>query len=107
HFLAALVASPYGLIVVGDTESGKTTLLDALANRLPAEAHVSSVERAGELRLPAAATRRTVRWPLGDEPGKSFGEQIWAALADAPDVLVLDEVRADDPAAIAPLLGLE
>lgn len=104
HFLAALTASPYGFIVVGDTESGKTTLLGALANRLPDTMGLAAVERAGELWLPDAAARYPVRWPVDDQPGLSFGEQIHAALADAPDVLLLDEVRADDPAAIVPLL---
>jgi ABC-type uncharacterized transport system fused permease/ATPase subunit len=33
--LQALVASPHGFVIVGDTESGKTTLLSALAQLLP------------------------------------------------------------------------
>ena len=105
HFLAALMASPYGFIVVGDSESGKTTLLNALARRLPDMLSVSAVERAGELRLPDGVARRMVGWPVGDQTGQSFGEQITAALPNSPDVLVLDEVRADDAAAIAPLLS--
>lgn len=107
HFLAALVASPYGFIVVGDTESGKTTLLGALAHRLPDTLHVSAVERAGELRLADTAVRRKVVWPLGERAGLDFGAQIAAALDQSPDLLVLDEVRADEPAAIAPLLASE
>lgn len=104
HFLAALVASPYGVIVVGDTESGKTTLLGALARRLPDSVAISAVERAGELRLPDHAQRHTVRWPVGDAPGVTFADQIDAALQASPDVLLLDEIRADDAAAVGPLL---
>ena len=104
HFLAAVSASPHGVIVVGEPESGKTTLLGALANRLPPTQHTAAVERAGELRLPEGSSRRQVAWPVGDGPGMSFGEQIAAAVAASPDVLVLDEVRADAPQTIAPLL---
>lgn len=107
HFLAALVASPYGFIVVGDSESGKTTLLGALARTLPGSSRIAAVERAGELRLPAAAVRHNVVWPVADHPGSDFGEQVAAALAEAPDVLVLDELRADEPGAVAPLLAAD
>ncbi len=104
HFLAALVASPYGFVVVGESESGKTTLLGALARRLPERVKVCAVERSGELRLADSVSRRSVVWPSGENPGRGFGEQIGAALAESPGMLLLDEVRADDSGAIAPLL---
>ncbi|RMG90215.1 MAG: hypothetical protein D6712_00255, partial [Chloroflexi bacterium] len=55
QFLDALVQSAYGFVIVGDTESGKTTLLNALLQRLPEAKGLIAVERAGELRLPASA----------------------------------------------------
>ncbi len=105
--LRALLASDYGFVIAGETETGKTTLLNALANELPDAARVVSVERAGELRLPPEATRLTVRWAVGDAPGVTFGEQILAGLGQKPACLLLDEVRSDEPEAIAPLLEVD
>ncbi|NWG15966.1 MAG: Flp pilus assembly complex ATPase component TadA [Chloroflexi bacterium] len=104
--LKALAASSYGLIVVGEPESGKTTLLGLLAGWLPQPERALAVERAGELRLPPGVERLAARWPVGDAPGISFGEQIGRALALRPGCLLLDEVRADEPLTIAPLLTM-
>ncbi len=106
RFLRALAASPHGLMIVGEPVSGKTTLLSVLANALTASDKLIAVERAGELFLPAGAERLVVQWPLGSRPGVTFGEQIARALERQPTCLLLDEVRADEPLAIAPLLQL-
>ncbi len=102
--LEALMRSPHGVIVVGESESGKTALLNVLATLLPIPEQALAVERAGEMRLPSAMKRLVVRWPVGAAPGVTFGEQIQAALREKPQVLLLDEVRADEPETIAPLL---
>ncbi|MBC7813705.1 MAG: type II/IV secretion system ATPase subunit [Burkholderiales bacterium] len=102
--LRALMASPHGFVIAGDVESGKTTLLTALARELPRPLDTVSVERAGELRLPEGVKRLTVQWPVKDEPGISFGDQIGVALQRVPACILLDEVRADEPESIAPLL---
>lgn len=103
-FLKILAQSENGFIIVGDTESGKTTLLSALSPYLSEPARMVSVERAGELRLPEGAKRYTVVWETDEKPGISFAEQVAAALATQPGTLLLDEVRSDEPGAIAPLL---
>ncbi len=102
--LQELVASPYGLLIVGEPESGKTTLLSLLANTLPEPSRTISVERAGELRLPLGMERLMVQWPVGNQSGVSFGEQINQALDKNPACILLDEVRSDEPLTIAPLL---
>ena len=63
------------------------------------------MQRAGEMRLPEGAERWSVRWPVGAEPGVSFGALIDDAVERLPGCLVLDEVRADEPLTIAPLLN--
>jgi type IV secretory pathway ATPase VirB11/archaellum biosynthesis ATPase len=103
--LRRLLASKHGFVIAGETETGKTTLLNALAAELPGR--LASVERAGELRLSPDARRFVVRWPVGDAPGVPFGDQALAALASRPGCLLLDEVRSDEPEAIAPLLLLD
>ncbi len=104
HLLRSLIRSKYGFVVAGETETGKTTLLNAIAQELPERARLVSVERAGELRLPQGATSFTPQWG-GDH--RSFGDQIYAALVAEPGCLILDEVRSDEPSAIAPLLDLD
>ncbi len=103
--LRSLLASPYGFVIAGETETGKTTLLNAIAQEIGGT--IAAVERASELRLPPDATGFSVRWATGDSPGASFADQINAALARQPACLLIDEVRSDQPEAIAPLLSVE
>jgi len=106
--LRAIVRSAHGLVVVGNTEAGKTTLMSALMRELPSVGGVITVERARELNLPDEVQRFVVKWPIGqDDVGMTFGEQIRAALDAAPSLVVLDELRSDDPSTIAPLLTQE
>lgn len=102
-----IVRSSYGFMIVGEPETGKTTLLNAIAQMLPDPDGLSAVERARELRLPGGSISRTTRYRSVDGAAISFGEQIQAALDDQPRTLLLDEVRADDPRSIAPLLDRE
>lgn len=99
-----LIASRYGFVIAGETETGKTTLLNAIAHELPEPARLVSVERTGELRLPHGAARLIPSW--GVDP-RSFGDQIYASLAAEPACLLLDEVRAGEPHTIAPLLEMD
>lgn len=107
ELLKAVALSPHGFVVVGDTESGKTTLLAAMVSLLPASEHenITAVERAGEMALPEAIHRLTVQWPMPDREARTFGDQIGAALAQNPRVLLLDEVRTDEAQAVYPLLA--
>lgn len=107
QFLTALVQSSHGFVIVGDTESGKTTLLSALAQLLPQSDNIVSVERSGELTLPAYVERYIVQWPVGDVGGISFANCVVKALKKAPSTIILDEVRADEPEAVGPLLALD
>jgi Flp pilus assembly CpaF family ATPase len=103
--LNALARSAHGVVIVGDTESGKTTLLAVLAALAPEKQNIVAIERAGELHLPHEAVRLVVRWPSADHPGVTFGEQISAALEKNPSLLLLDEVRADEADSVTALLG--
>ncbi len=102
--LMALIQSNHGFVIVGDTESGKTTLLSALSRLLPNDANIISVERSGELDLPPQANRRVVRWPVGERAGISFADCVVDALETKPNIILLDEVRSDESEAVAPLL---
>ncbi|MEQ8677434.1 MAG: ATPase, T2SS/T4P/T4SS family [Aggregatilineales bacterium] len=105
QLLEAIVRSQHGFIIVGDTESGKTTLMSILAQYVDSgETRVVSVERAGELVLPANAEQFVVQWGRENYPQQSFGDQILSVLKKIPHFLILDEVRADEPHSIQPLL---
>jgi Flp pilus assembly CpaF family ATPase len=101
--LQAIMQSEQGLLIIGETESGKTTLLSILLQELSGE-NLVTVERAGELTLPEDAEQLVPKWRVGDDLGITFGEWILAALRKEPKILVLDEVRADEPESIAALL---
>jgi type IV secretory pathway ATPase VirB11/archaellum biosynthesis ATPase len=110
--LRAIAQSPHGFVVVGESESGKTTLLSMLI-ALSGQQGIISVERAGELRLLDGAKQLKVQYAVG-EPGQegaqdaiSFGGQIARALEESPGCIILDEVRSDEPEAILPLLMIE
>ena len=105
QMLEAIFKSSHGCVIVGDTESGKTTLLSVLATLLDNRT-VMSVERTGELSLADDVERFIVQWAIPDEKETiTFGDQIKNALEEGSTVLLLDEVRADEPQAIAPLLS--
>jgi pilus assembly protein CpaF len=107
QLLTALAQSACGLVIAGDTESGKTTLLNALLPTLPDPARTFTIERAGELHLPDGMERLGVQWAVNEQPEITFGEQIAIALEQQPVCVVLDEVRADEPLSIGPLLENE
>jgi type IV secretory pathway ATPase VirB11/archaellum biosynthesis ATPase len=104
ELLTAIARSPHGVIVVGESESGKTSLLAALI-RTAGPTDAVAVERAGEMSLPDDVKRLRVQWPVGDRPFVSFGHRILQALDQHPHTIILDEVRADEPEAVLHLLG--
>lgn len=104
--LRALIRSKYGFVIAGETETGKTTLLNALALEL-SPVHAAAVERTGEMRLPEAFLSFQPTWGTTEAAPISFGERIYQALESAPECLLIDEVRADEPTSIAPLLTHE
>ncbi len=104
--IKAIAQSPHGVIIVGDTESGKTTLLSALVRQLP-QSQIHAVERAGELCLPDQIIQSEVTGHGSKQHAVSFGQQISETLAKKPEVLILDEVRTGEAEAIAPILEQE
>ncbi|MFQ3646093.1 MAG: ATPase, T2SS/T4P/T4SS family [Anaerolineae bacterium] len=100
--LQHLAESSYGLMVVGDTESGKTTLLNMLGRSLTTSWGV--VERAPELHVEPSVPRLTVHYADNAVEARTLAQRVHEALAMNLETLLLDEVRADEPEAIAPLL---
>lgn len=103
EMLRSLLNSSFGFVIAGEVETGKTTLLNALALGLP-EGKLAAVERTGEMRLPDFYTHYQPDWGGEGRDPISFGDRIYEAMGDAPTCLLIDEVRADEPTSIAPLL---
>lgn len=96
--LRAILRAGHGLLIVGDTGLGKTTLAGALLRALVADSapHITAaiVERAAELHLPANATHHV------PAPNQTFADALVTALDTRPGWLFADEVCSDDAAAL-------
>lgn len=108
-FIRAILRSRYGVAIVGEPETGKTVLLNAIARELfdtglSDPKTTIAVQRADEMPLTPEVQSFSPKWPKGSRSGTTFGERIDEALETRPATLLLDEVRADEPGTIAPLL---
>ena len=99
-FLRALAKSEHGFVIVGEPESGKSTLLSALTHELPNPEKVISIERTGEFRPPEALEQLVVKWGYNSEMPIPFAEQVENAIAKSPDCIIIDEVLTDKAEAV-------
>lgn len=109
ELLTAIAQSASGIVIIGESESGKTTLLNALALAIPQAQldNAYAVERAGEMNLPEAFKRLIVEWPMEGREAKSLHEQVNVVLEDQPSLIMLDEIRADEAQAVGRILTLD
>ena len=98
ELLRAILSGGHGLLIVGEAGTGKTTLAAALSHALPADAPTLAVQRAAEMALPAHVQPRLPAPPTPQAPAQPFGDVLSAALAEAPNWLLVDEIRGDDEA---------
>ena len=104
QILVALAHSPYGLVVAGQPESGKTTLLNALLLELEPITPAILLERAREMKLPDWLSTDTVHRRERQQSVR-FGQLLNEAVERGSRLIALDEVRADEPHSLAPLLN--
>lgn len=93
--VADLVGRHSNLVVSGATSSGKTTLLNAIAGRLPAGERVITIEDTAELRLasPHVVRLEARRATADGVTAVTVSDLVRAALRLRPDRLVIGEVR--------------
>lgn len=93
-WLADQVALGRDMLVVGGTGAGKTTLLNALAQHIPEDQRLVSIEDAAELDLSHAHwVRLETKPPQGNHAGLDSRALLINALRMRPDRLLLGEVR--------------
>ena len=92
--LRAIVHAGYGLLIVGEVGTGKTTLLNALLDDLRDPARLAIVARGDEIVPPQQASAITPHLP--DPTSGDLSDPIRAALDDHPAHLALDELRGNE-----------
>jgi Flp pilus assembly CpaF family ATPase len=102
-FLSAAVRARKNIMIAGSTNAGKTTLLRALANEIPAEERLITVERALELGLDQFAELHPnvvafeERLPNSEGQGYiSMAELVRRSLRMNPSRVIVGEVLGDE-----------
>jgi pilus assembly protein CpaF len=98
RLLEAMVAAGIAIAVSGATGTGKTTLLNVLADAIPARERVVTIEDVAELRLPGPhVVRLEARPPNVEGRGEvPLRELVRNALRMRPDRIVVGEVRGPE-----------
>ena len=95
--LRALVVERKNLIVSGGTGTGKTTLLNLLANLIPDGERVVTIEDAAELSFAGHVVRLEGRPPNSEGKGAiTLASLLRSALRLRPDRIVIGEVRGPE-----------
>ncbi len=99
-YLSLMVGEGMNVFVSGETASGKTTLLNALAAFVPADSKIVSIEDTPEFMVPHPNwIREVVRGSLseGDTAVDMFS-LLKAALRQRPNLIVIGEIRGEEGA---------
>jgi pilus assembly protein CpaF len=99
-YLEAAVAGHENILISGGTGTGKTTLLNALAARVPDADRIIVIEETAEIHLTkpnvVRLEARRAQAPLGQEaplPAVTISDLVRAALRHRPDRIIVGEVR--------------
>jgi pilus assembly protein CpaF len=92
--IVGFIANKKNGIISGGTGSGKTTLMKAFLDHIPAEERLLIIEQPAELKV---SHSNAVRWEAVDEiPGQvavTPSELLAAALRHRPDRIIMGEIR--------------
>jgi flagellar protein FlaI len=98
-YLSVVIEDGMNLFVVGETASGKTTLLNAITTFIPLSHKIVSIEDTPELQVPHANWIREVsRAPGQGEKGAtvSMFDLLKASLRQRPNVIIIGEIRGEE-----------
>jgi pilus assembly protein CpaF len=101
--LTAAIAAQHNILIAGGTGTGKTTLLNALAARIPDEDRIIVIEETAEIHLEKPNIlrfeARRAQVPLGQEqslPPVTIADLVRASLRHRPDRILVGEVRGPE-----------
>src|SRR5262249_22080793 len=101
--LAQAVTGKQNILISGGTGTGKTTLLNALAARIPDDERVIVIEETSEIHLEKPNLlrfeARRAQLPLGQEtplPPVTIADLVRASLRHRPDRILVGEVRGPE-----------
>jgi flagellar protein FlaI len=99
-YLSMMVSNGMNIFVSGETASGKTTILNALAAFVAPDAKIVSIEDTPEFQVPHPNwIREVVRGALSDgDTGVGMFDLLKAALRQRPNIIVIGEIRGEEGA---------
>lgn len=95
-YLSLVLEEHMNVFVVGETASGKTTMLNALTTFIPPDSRIVSIEDSPELQVPHKNwIREVTRGVSKSEKGEAVGmfDLLKAALRQRPDIIIVGEIR--------------
>ncbi len=95
-YLSFILESYMNIFVVGETASGKTTLMNAITTFIPMNCKIVSIEDTPELQVPHQNWLREVaKAPGPDDKGSAVTmfELLKAALRQRPNFIIVGEIR--------------
>ncbi len=99
EFLKTLVRAKYNIFICGGTGSGKTTFLNCLANCIPPEERIVTIEDSAELRLDCIQNIVRLETRNANYEGKgkiTIGDLIRTSLRMRPERIIVGEVRGPE-----------
>jgi pilus assembly protein CpaF len=100
HRLVDAIKAERNILISGGTGTGKTTLLNALAARIPDDNRIVVIEETAEIHLEkpnlVRFEARRAQIPLGHEtplPAVTIADLVRATLRHRPDRIIVGEVR--------------
>ena len=102
QFLQACVSGKLNILVSGNIDSGRTTLLNILCGFIPEQERILTIEEAAELRLTQPHVVRLESQDIftGEEQSISKHDLVMNALRMRPDRLIIGELRGEETLAL-------
>jgi flagellar protein FlaI len=95
-YLWLAIENGMNIVISGETASGKTTLLNALATFIKPDAKVYSVEDTPELNIPHNIWQRLITREVGKAADVSMYDLLKAALRSRPNYILIGEIRGKE-----------
>ncbi len=106
-YLWTLVENKASVLIIGETASGKTTLLNAIGSFIPYNMKIVAVEEVRELNLPHPTVSYMVTKETMDSRGKvTLFDLVKAAMRQRPDYIIVGEIRGEEAYALFQAMSL-